>query len=157
MPRLCSHSILQLYVRLQSRALTKGLDSENCGRFSPKWAESAGSLCNDAPGQLWKVPNRTFRPFPLRLETRIKRGFPPFHSDDGGGLPGSDKDQSCQNRPLTENQLCFRGEFVPQQWLGTDEARRWSPLSLGAYPPLHPSPKGPNSIPANRTSRDVGK
>src|ERR1700730_5554801 len=38
------------------------------------------------------------------LETRIKRGFPHFHSDDRGGLPGRDKDQSCQNRgPLTRN------------------------------------------------------
>jgi hypothetical protein len=50
---------------------------------------------NDAPGQPWRVPNRTCRPFPRRVETRIKRGFPHFHSDDGGGLPGSDKAQPC--------------------------------------------------------------
>jgi hypothetical protein len=42
---------------------------------------------NGAPGDSWRFTNGSFSVLTRRLETRIQRGFPHFHSDDWCGDP----------------------------------------------------------------------
>src|SRR5260370_41714291 len=54
--------------------------------FAAKWAEFRIRCGNGARWDLKRNLGRRLLPVPPSLETRTKRGFPHFHSDDDGGL-----------------------------------------------------------------------